>query len=192
MAPVTLRLPSTRRWLPDSVGAWKAIILRGRILLPGRSNMRAMKQRLIGTVAVLSLVLSACGGAASAPSSAPASPSPASAKPAGSTAASAKPAGSTAASAKPAASASAKPAASAVASAKPSASGAAGPQQSSQPIPSAAAGTINLALVGGSPSAAPIYIGLEEHLFEKYNAPVQVIIMTAPAAMAALIAGEVQ
>src|SRR5438270_243911 len=147
-----------------------------------------MKHSALGAIVSLAILLSACGEtapAASAPASvAPASPA-ASAKPAASAAASvsAKPAASAAASA------SAKPAASAAA--KPAEGGAVGPAVSSQPI-AAKPGTINLALVGGSPSATPIYIALENKLFEKYNAPVQLIIITAPAAMAALISGDVQ
>jgi ABC-type nitrate/sulfonate/bicarbonate transport system substrate-binding protein len=136
------------------------------------------KQSVIGTSFGLGLLLSACGGAtapASPPASTPTSPTT-------SAAASAKPAASTAASAaaKPAASAAAKP------------SGEVGPNLSSQPIPAAKPGTINLALVGGSPSAGPVYVGLENQIFEKYNAPIQLIIMTAPAAMAATIGGDVQ
>jgi NitT/TauT family transport system substrate-binding protein len=155
-----------------------------------------MKARLV-IGSIVCTLLAACGGAA-APASSPApavsSPAPASqsaaAKPAASTSASAAPA-----SAKPAASAagaSAKPAASG-ASAKPAAaSGAAGPAVSSQPIPAAKPGTINLALVGGSPSATPIYVGLENKIFDKYNVPVQLIITTAPVAMDTLIGGQVQ
>jgi ABC-type nitrate/sulfonate/bicarbonate transport system substrate-binding protein len=73
----------------------------------------------------LSLLLAACGGAAGAPSAAPASSSAASAEPASSVPASAKPAASAAAGAKPAASgagANTKPAASGSAAAKPVAS----------------------------------------------------------------------
>ncbi|HVA23913.1 MAG TPA: ABC transporter substrate-binding protein [Chloroflexota bacterium] len=146
-----------------------------------------MKARLaIGSI--VCTLLAACGGAAApAASTAPGVSSPASA---GQSAA-AKPAASTGASAAPA---SAKPAASGVsASAKPAGNAKpVGPALSSQPIAQAKPGTINLALVGGSPSATPIYVGLENKIFEKYNAPVQLIIMTAPAAMAALIGGDVQ
>jgi NitT/TauT family transport system substrate-binding protein len=143
------------------------------------------KQSAIGPFISLAFLLTACGGGAAAPASVPAA--------AAASAVSAAPAGASTA-AKPAASgaaASAKPAASeAAASAKPS--GEVGPNLSSQPIPATKPGTINLALVGGSPSAGPIYVGLENQIFEKYNAPVQLIIMTAPAAMAALIGGDVQ
>lgn len=142
-----------------------------------------MKQSVIPTLISVGFLLSACGGAATAPpASAPASPASVTA----SASAPAKPAASGAASAP------AKPAASVAASAKPNASGDVGPNLSSQPIPAAKPGTINLALVGGSPSATPVYIGLENGIFDKYNAPVQLIIMTAPAAMAAMIGGDVQ
>ena len=136
-----------------------------------------MKHSTIAAFAGICLLLTACGGAASVPAlSTPASPS---ASAATASSAAAKPASSTpaSASAKPAANASDKPV---------------GPAVSSQPITAAKPGTINLALVGGSPSATPIYVGLENKIFEKYNAPVQLIIMTAPAAMAALIGGDVQ
>lgn len=139
-----------------------------------------MKQPLLGMCVALSL-LAACGGATTPASTAPTTPSPASV--AASQSVSAKPAASTAAAP---VSASAKPAASA------SASGAAGPQQTSQQIAPAKSGSINLALVGGSPSATPLYIALENKLFDKYNVPLQLIIMTAPAAMASLISSEVQ
>src|SRR5579862_6054036 len=69
------------------------------------------------------------------------------------------------ASAKPAASS----AASASAAAKPAPSGAVGPQASSVEIPPSKPGSINLALVGGSPSATPLYLALENKLFDKYN-----------------------
>ncbi len=132
----------------------------------------------------LCLLLSACGGAA-APS-APASSAAASAA----ASPSAKPAASAAASAKPAASsgASAKPAASGSAAAKPAASGSA----SASPVPTAKPGTVNIGVVGGSPSFTPIYVGVDNGLFDKYQAPVQLVVMTAPPAMAALLAGEIQ
>jgi NitT/TauT family transport system substrate-binding protein len=160
--------------------------------------MTPMKPPRLLAAAATCLLLSACGGSVAAPPSAPASP--VSASPAGSAAAGKAAASTSAASAsaKPAASgaaaASAKPVASgAAASANPVASGAAGPAPSSQPITPAKAGTINLALVGGSPSATPLFVAAAEGLFEKYGVPTQVILMAAaPPAMAALLSGDVQ
>ncbi len=129
--------------------------------------------------AVMSLLfavsLAACGGAA-APSPTP----PASSSPPPAASAPAKPAASAAS---PAASA-AKP----EASAKPAASASA----SAAPIPTAKPGTITIAVVGGSPSFTPIWVGLDNGLFDKYGAPVQLITTTAPPAMAALLNGDVQ
>ncbi|HEX6510957.1 MAG TPA: ABC transporter substrate-binding protein [Chloroflexota bacterium] len=78
------------------------------------------------------------------------------------------------------------PAASApAASAKPAASA------SAEAIPTAKPGTITIAIVGGSPSFLPIWIGVDNGLFDKYGAPVQLVTTTAPPAMAALLNGDV-
>jgi NitT/TauT family transport system substrate-binding protein len=115
------------------------------------------------TVAAISLLLSACGGAAAPASRAvPAS-----------------------------AATSIKPAASAAASAKPAASGSAA--ASAVPIPAPKPGTITVAVVGGSPSFTPFYVGVDSGLFDKYGAPIQLVLMQgAPPAMAAILTGEVQ
>ena len=54
------------------------------------------------------------------------------------------------------------------------------------------AGAINIAAVGTSPSFAPLWLGIDNGLFEKYGAPVNLITTTAPPAMAALLSGDVQ
>lgn len=134
--------------------------------------MEQIGRRPVQFVVLIGVLLAtaACGGSAAAPSSNAAPPSSAAAKASPSAAASA------AASAKPGASGPAS------ASAKPSALA----------IPKAAAGTISIAVVGGSPSFSPIWVGVDNGLFEKYGAPVQLITTTAPPAMAALLNGDVQ
>ena len=129
---------------------------------------------LLGAV----LSLAACGGSAPPAASAPPASAATQASAASATGAAAKPAGS------PSAPASAKPAA----SAKPGASA----KPSALVVPKAAAGTITVAAVGGSPSFSPIWAGVDNGLFEKYGAPVQLITTTAPPAMAALLNGDVQ
>jgi NitT/TauT family transport system substrate-binding protein len=47
-------------------------------------------------------------------------------------------------------------------------------------------------VVGGSPSFTGFYVALDNGLFDKYGAPVQFVVMTAPPAMAALLSGEIQ
>jgi len=49
-----------------------------------------------------------------------------------------------------------------------------------------------VAWVGASPSFAPLWIGIEQGLFDKYGAPVQMVNTTAPPAMAGLLNGDVQ
>jgi ABC-type nitrate/sulfonate/bicarbonate transport system substrate-binding protein len=119
-------------------------------------------------------VLSACGGATSAPASAAPSSAPASAKPAAPASAA-----SAAASAKPATSASAKPAASTAASASPAAS---------SPKPSIKAGWV-------SPSAAysPLLIATDAGYFSNHGVNVEpVYIEGSSKLVAATIAGDVQ
>lgn len=121
------------------------------------------------------LGMTACGGGGASPASTAAvtaSSAALSASPATS------PSASAALSAKPAASS--KPAASAAASASAAA------------IPPAKPGTITVAWVGASPSFAPLWVGLESGLFDKYGVPVQMVNTTAPPAMAALLNGDVQ
>lgn len=136
--------------------------------------MKILASRFIILLGLGSLI-AGCGGTnAPAASSAPAPASVAAA----------------ASSLAPASSASAKPAASGAASTKPAASAAA--SASAVAIPPAKPGTITVAWVGASPSFAPLWVALESGLFEKYGVPVQMINTTAPPAMAALLAGDVQ
>jgi len=135
---------------------------------------RSLLTMLIG----LALILAACGGASSTPASSLAT-------------ASSPAAAASAAAPKPSAVTSAAAAAtSGPASAKPAASGAA--SASAPAIPAPKAGTINIAVVGGSPSFAPIWVGADNGLFEKYGARINLITTTAPPAMAALLNGDVQ
>jgi ABC-type nitrate/sulfonate/bicarbonate transport system substrate-binding protein len=149
-------------------------------------NNVTQPKNLLAALIGMATLLAACGGSSSSPAAPPASsaPAPASAAAAKPNTASAPAASAGSASAKPAAStgtsSAAKPAASASASASASA------------VPPPKAGTITVGVVGGSPSFTPIYVGLENKIFEKYNAPLQLVVMTAPPAMAALLSGEVQ
>jgi NitT/TauT family transport system substrate-binding protein len=89
-----------------------------------------------------------------------------------------QPAASSPAAAKPVASASAKPAASAAA----------------KPAVPAASGTtkMTIATVGGSPSIANIWVGMDQGIFARYGLTLELIDLTAPAGIAALFSNQVQ
>ena len=147
--------------------------------------MGRMKHLTVAPLVALSVLLAACGGASPAPASSVAA-QPSSAAPA-------KPPASSAVSTSAAAAsraASTKPASAGAASAKPATSAAG--SASAAAIPTAKPGTITVAWVGASPSFGPLWTGIENGLFDKYNAPVNMVNTTAPPAMAGLLNGEVQ
>ncbi|HLY67952.1 MAG TPA: ABC transporter substrate-binding protein, partial [Chloroflexota bacterium] len=137
-----------------------------------------------GSLIGLAMLLAACGGNGGAPAAPSVPPSSPAAKPSASAVASEA--------APPASVASAKPAASGATAASAKPAGSAAASASAAAIPPAKPGTITIAWVGASPSFAPIWVGIESGLFDKYGAPVQMINTTAPPAMAALLAGDVQ